>query len=851
MRKVISLLLLLMMSIPGAGLGLPQAALAQGDCGDLAPRLSVGGYGWVTFTNGLPLNVRETPSRTGPRLAQLPEGTGFLALEGPVCADGLAWWRVQAGLTTGWIAEGADGEYFVEPLQATPTAVPAPLPTKPPATGEGPLSPINPAAAFVAWDWAAFLQEISWASNIPDPKTIAPPPAYAGDMPAPPIDLSAVRFVEDAGLTDTQLALLARNGFVVVPGGLRQFHEAYREDDVWITIPPDFNWENPPENLDVGHAFFVTTDAMLHALHYIFDNLLTDLEKATFYEQAHTVVVASLQAAHDQAGQLVDTPLARPASNAELYLAVALELLAPGEMPAMVTGGVASEAQAIVPLALAGEGQIPLPFLEGYIEDFSQYRPRGHYDGDELLERYFRGMMWLSRITFRANSDIETQTALLLLRALRSAPPAAQSWQTLHDTLSFLIGPVDDLGPPEYGPLADAIFGTDLDPAALGDAQRLAAFRAQLAELPGPRVNGLILSPDTTADQMAELTRGFRFLGQRFTFDAYVMQQLMYPYVGTPEERRLLPLALDVPAAFGSDLAYNLAAEAGATAYAHYDTQVAALRQELAALSDADYLENIYGGWLWTLQPLWVRDPASYPPMMQTEAWLRRDLQAGLGSWTELKHDTVLYAKQPSGLGGGGMPVLTSYGYVEPNPLVFARIAVVAATTYQGLVGRGLVEPFASVEDSAAFLLSTDALELRELAYRAASFAEMARKELAGEPLTEDEYWSIVTFGQYLEVLLISLFSGPGEPDPVALVTDVANDGAALVLQEAVGEVDYIYVVAPSSRGEWQVVRGGVFSYYEFVGDINRRMTDDEWRALVETGDLPPRPAWVSAFYSQ
>lgn len=71
-------------------------------------------------------------------------------------------------------------------------------------------------------------------------------------------------------------------------------------------------------------------------------------------------------------------------------------------------------------------------------------------------------------------------------------------------------------------------------------------------------------------------------------------------------------------------------------------------------LSANDWLENLYGGWLWTLQSLVVRDSDLVPPMMQTDAWKRKDLSTFLGSFTELKHATLLYAEQPmGGLGGG------------------------------------------------------------------------------------------------------------------------------------------------------------------------------------------------------
>ena len=40
---------------------------------------------------------------------------------------------------------------------------------------------------------------------------------------------------------------------------------------------------------------------------------------------------------------------------------------------------------------------------------------------------------------------------------------------------------------------------------------------------------------------------------------------------------------------------------------------------------------------------------------MQSDAWLDKQLNTSLGSWTELKHDTILYAKQAyAEMGAGG-----------------------------------------------------------------------------------------------------------------------------------------------------------------------------------------------------
>lgn len=831
--------------------------IQAGGCADaLLPRLVNGAGAQVAFTDGNPLRVRAEPGLSSEIVAELEEGTLLEVADGPICADEIYWWQLAAPVE-GWVAEGVDGVYFVTPLAVSSE------------------NSVFGTSAF-QFDWDAF-QELIRRENLPNPLTIQPPAVYAGDMPNLPVDLSTVRFVADAHLNEAQMALLAQNGFVVIPRGHVQFDDAYNPyfegNDAWPTIPENFDYNADEDVLtDYGRGFFVTTDAMLHALHLIFDNLLTDLEKEAFsYVVPDELLRPTLEAAHAQAEQAAGTPLEVPARTAELYLAVGMELFQAGGAAAIVSPEVAAEAQSIAAMALAGEGQLDLPFLTRYTEDFSQYRPRGHYAGDPVLENYFRGMMWLSRITFRAKDENETLMALMMLRALLNSSTATAGWQKMNDVLTFLIGPVDDLGPPEYNQLATEIFGPGLPLDALADSTRLAEFTARLAELPGPRINGLVLPDDTTAEQVVDETLGFRFLGQRFTLDSFALQQMIYPYVGTPERPRLLPISLDVASIWGSNDAATLAEAAGETEYQNYQEQRASMQSFLQGRTPEQWLENVNSAWLWTLDALWrPGEAASFPPLMRTQAWRLKDLQSGLASWTELKHDTVLYAKQPTGFGGGGDP-LTSYGYVEPNPVAFARIALVAAMTYQGLLvyydltdpnfpfgNRGMVQPpFTKLDGTSSPDLPGQAVvttsnELRRLAERSLEMALIAQKELNGEPLTEDEYYDILTFGPYLSILLQTLYQGEGEPDPVALVTDVAsNPSVGTVLQEGVGNVDYIFVVIPGPLDDLQLVRGGVFSYYEFIGDINQRMTDDEWRALVESGDLPPRPTWVSEFYSE
>jgi len=191
-------------------------------------------------------------------------------------------------------------------------------------------------------------------------------------------------------------------------------------------------------------------------------------------------------------------------------------------------------AQPVVEMIRNAEGRLNVPFLENYQEDFSQYKVRGYYAGNPLLESYFRSMMWLGRITFTARSETDTLAGLLVLRALQHADSAYASWQSVADTLAFLIGPMDDFSPADYGPLAEQIFGAGLPLSELASSEKLAAFRGRVKQLPGPRINSIPLPLGTQAEDVDQLTRGFRLFGQRFTFDGYIMQQLIYPKSARP-----------------------------------------------------------------------------------------------------------------------------------------------------------------------------------------------------------------------------------------------------------------------------------------------------------------------------
>ncbi|MCC7452392.1 MAG: hypothetical protein IT324_33630, partial [Anaerolineae bacterium] len=79
--------------------------------------LTMGGQGRVL--PGTPNNLNSKPSRpsldsTSQKLASIPGGGMFTVLEGPVCNQGITWWKVNYNGTEGWTGE-SDTKYWVEP----------------------------------------------------------------------------------------------------------------------------------------------------------------------------------------------------------------------------------------------------------------------------------------------------------------------------------------------------------------------------------------------------------------------------------------------------------------------------------------------------------------------------------------------------------------------------------------------------------------------------------------------------------------------------------------------------------------------------------------------------------------
>jgi len=680
-----------------------------------------------------------------------------------------------------------------------------------------------------------------------------------------PLDLSSIvnfNSVETAfSLTNLQKELLRKNGFVVRDFG--------NETDI-IT---------PYKYLkDLEIPIFITSDTLLHMYHILFDQTLKGIEEREFFDD----VLNLSKALFDKSMQDYETftePNVKEAARRNVgFFGVALCLLqtptddynysedittVPFSIPFYVHENVTEELAFIE----THEGFQDSPLFR-YREDYSQYKPRGHYTQSEKLKRYFKTMMWYGRIAFLLRGsdiirEIDANIATIQACLISTALPSCQSnnislerlWERVYAVTSFFVGTADDLIPVEYLASIQTVFGMQFNASEFTNETKMLQLLATLAQLRSPRIYGgtgdVGIQPPFTKEQLYEVlekTKGMRFIGQRFIPDSYMFQNLVFPTTGqfigegTPfthySGERVMPRGLDIMTILGSIRAREILDAEGDTAYEFYDRQIQDLQANLSSLNVSEWNRNLYWSWLYTLKPLLETFDIRYPSFMQTVAWRDKELQTALASWTELRHDTILYAKQSY------TPRITSIppeekpivGYVEPVPEFYQRILALTMMTRTGLTDLQVlneteIHRFSNLETILKRLLN------------------ISKIELEGNELNQSDYEFIRNFCEQLDATITGVNNQGKETTIIADVHTDTNTG--LVLEEGVGYVNLILVAYKCPDGQIIAGAGPVFSYYEFKQPMSDRLTDEEWKQILENEQQPNRPTWTNSFVTE
>lgn len=700
-------------------------------------------------------------------------------------------------------------------------------------------------------------------------------------------DLSQVAYYDRVkqaiGISEEQEAMLKEYGFSIAEMNAEGYSKQQKSMEGYGEIEggfiggfEDFYCEQVYQpDLPV----FVTTDSILHLFHVVFDCSLRMVEYQTFYPMIFDVTQHAFAKSLSDYNTIPHDVSVKywAVRNATVYFAVALSLIS-GEN-ATVPDDLATdvdfylnEIYADAPRFVeAGDWLYPVEdrFESATISlDFTQFTVRGHYLGESRLEQYFRTMMWYGNfpICVPRNdesyiwsvSHIDEAATIYARDILKQNPQYFDEWMMVYNVTSTLVGESDSISPLDIETALHNAFGDSdqyLDLVAAPGG--LTTFRDELDK---PEYAQKILGQALqTFDPLKRYPLVFQFMGQRYIPDSFMFQMLCWDKTGTIDHRRILPKGLDVWAVLGSERAYDLLQPD--FSYVGFVANLEVLKNNFANLREDDWQCSSYMSWMHSLQSLInIEYDTSYPAFMRTSAWQDEKLNTASGSWAQLRHDTLLYAKQVY------IPTLIcSYpeAFVEPNPTFYSRMQQLSEKTIEAfsILPTNGAAPIVPHYQETIVMDSLETIKSVTQKLETISTKELAKQPLAGEETTfikqiaytVESCNAVNVVGWYVTTIQnIAQAANYTQLLDVPLIVDVATfppgdiQFPPQILHVGVGYVNALVVLYPMLNGTLVTAVGPVFSYYEFPLIGTKRLNDDEWKTMLTWSNRSEyMPQWI------
>ena len=455
--------------------------------------------------------------------------------------------------------------------------------------------------------------------------------------------------------------MLGRNGFAIVPAEHNQLFHVYEKND-YADFPS-----------------FVTTDLYLQLFHLYFDCVLRDVEEKHL-DSLMMVFSSQMEAEMKTLTSSQDAEVKAAAEFGQAWFAVASWLFSHDKAPASAATLNVPEAYKKMVMeeitkafdAENGYSDMLEYFPPEEMFGYSLFRPRGHYTRSKVCSRYFRGMMWLQTAHFGTNKPSKMKQIALIANVFNQQPKLSAIYNKVSEPITYLMGTPDNV-------------------TIIQVANRIKEMGLPIGQLLSSRKDMANLTKDIEEIAKRQMrielkkTRGSKYvvdiMPQRYQPDAEAL--ITTTDQDSPVSLRPCPKGLDWMAVMGLPGAERILMDElkEAQKWADFPKALTTARKKAATTPWEACVAN---QWMYTLQSL--GDTAqSLPYFMQSPQWQKKNLDTALASWAELKHDAILYAKQPMlaecGDGGPEPPVVK--GYVEPNVKFWEKaIALVTRTEW-------------------------------------------------------------------------------------------------------------------------------------------------------------------------
>jgi hypothetical protein len=648
-------------------------------------------------------------------------------------------------------------------------------------------------------------------------------------------------------LTDYEKTLLNQNGFFVT--------ERISNPDIIPMLQQVYNLDIP---------IYISTDAILKAFHESYDKILKGVEISLLIPNLEAML-STMQNNFSflDTKYSSDTSLTKMLHDVDLYLSVAHKLLNASANPFYLNNTVElnSLLSDINALTIVDE---PLFSTTPRKVDYSQFQPRGHYTDSQYpqLASYFKTMMWLGRIEIYltkpsevdilpTDQDIQRQiTDSYLISELITNSGSKTIYDQFEKVISSFVGDQDNVTLDQLNSVFTSAAIQSVND--LKSSDNIKRFQDTLSAKPfaGQKILSQLLMGDPFSTDKIVPATSFLLFGQRFVVDSYVTGNVVYDKVAG----RMLPSTLDILFALGNSAAAQLL-KSELDTY-NYSSNLAALRYLIDSYNTDFWDKSIYNLWLNSIRSLNPpADRSPLPQFMQTGAWWQEKINTQLASWTELRHDNILYSKQSY---TGMIMCSYPYGYAEPIPAFYSALKEMANQT---------IEKFSNLPVD----LTSQKSFLNGFALTMDTLQTIATKELNNIFLNEKESnfirsilytvttngpcsGSIAAISGWYANRLIYNYPPPGSithadnvvADYHTAPTDAEGNVVGWVKHAGTGPVNLCVVVANLPGVGDVAFAGPVSSYYEYTTTNFVRLTDDDWKSTYLSKSL--RPDFVNSY---
>lgn len=584
-------------------------------------------------------------------------------------------------------------------------------------------------------------------------------------------------------------------------------------------------------NQYMGSNNFVTTDSIVHLYHIIYLGMMEEMEQNSLKQKFIALSKNCLDNAINDYKEAKGDDKNLTLRNAALFLC-ALDLLEAdydGEVPSEVRDLADKELENI-----KAEGNA-VSNITGEEIDYSQFKARGNYTKNENLKKYFKVNMLYSQELVQLENPDESinlealKQAILISRTMLKDETSFKLWQDIYKPISFLVENTEDTTPIDiYKSISTATKENTIE-AVLAD-NVVNAVADEIKNKENPKIK-----PDSG--------KVFAFLPQRAVVDNTWLQNLVDT---RPQSQRPVVSGVDLMALLGNSLAERLTiTNEDNLKWDEFKEKYEETKAMVDARTDKEEKANIYRTWLWVLKAFNNEYGEGYPDFMKSEKWQYKDLNTALASWAQLKHDTILYAKEFGAEMGGYDPVEVKH-YVEPNVNLYRRVKYLVGLTMDA-------------DEKYSLLNETQRDRLKDFDNMLEFLIKVSLEELKDETTSDEDNERLSVIGGEMENIFMAFNDGGGDfeiaprdrdtanvADIQMIGSNVVNKPASSFLEVGSGRFSTMYVIYRLDD-KYYIGRGPVMNYYEFYSD--HRLDNNEFKEMLPVYDMDGEKDKVEPFF--